>query len=50
VTPETAVELKDITVEDSERDEIVPYLNEIDICQLMPLLIGGPDAWTRRKE
>jgi hypothetical protein len=37
VTPETAVELKDITVEDSERDEIVPYLNEMDICQLMPL-------------
>jgi hypothetical protein len=50
VTPETAVELKDITVEDSERDEIAPYLNEMDICQLMPLLIGGPDAWTRRKE
>ena len=50
VTPETAVELKGITVEDSERDEIVPYLNEMDICQLMPLLIVGPDAWTRRKE
>ena len=47
VTPKTPTELKDITVEDSERDEIVPLWNEMDVYSMMPLFIGGPDAWMR---
>jgi hypothetical protein len=31
VTPETPVNLKDITVEDAEHDELVPYWNGMDI-------------------
>jgi len=37
VTPETPVNLKDITVEDAEHDELVPYWNGMDIYQMMPL-------------
>jgi hypothetical protein len=50
VTPETPVNLKDITVEDAEHDELVPYWNGMDIYQMMPLFIGGRDAWLRWKE
>jgi hypothetical protein len=38
VTPQTPIELKRVTIETSERDEIVPYLNGINICRLMPIL------------
>jgi hypothetical protein len=41
VTPETPVNLKDITVEDAEHDELVPYWNGMDIYQMIQLFIGG---------
>jgi hypothetical protein len=50
VTPETPVNLKDITVEDAEHDELVPYWNGMDIYQMMPLFIGGRDAWLQWKD
>jgi len=50
VTPETPANLKDITVEDAEHDELVPYWNGMDIYEMMPLFIGGPDARLRWRD
>jgi hypothetical protein len=47
VTLTTPIKLKYITVEDSDHDEIVPLWNEMDVYSMMPLFIGGPDAWMR---
>ncbi len=49
ITIDTPVTLRRVTVEPSDRDEVVPYLNEIDICRLLPILVGSPDTskfWT----
>lgn len=44
---DSPITLRRITVEDAEHNEIVPYWNEMDVYQMMPLFIGGSEAYQR---